>query len=358
MVNLFVALILAQMSSWVLQMQIELFDGRMLNPLLRFVEQNGARSEPILDRGRIPLQLIVEGGWVTKKQAYDFAFDVVKETGCQDAVFAAYLQFEFDHLGPIAAVMRSCKTVKESLDIGTRLGSTAYEGNEYFLHADGDTTWFCYREPRVVSDGQTFINDMTLTVYYQLIRFLVDEKWRPERMLIRREVIDRHRRVENFEDCQVGLHPEFSALAFPTEFLGRRLPPHMQLTGHEPEGAWRFGPTDFELNVERLYRLLASNFACRKLPTLEQVAKMVDTSQATLKRQLATAGTSYRGLLDRLRFDEACQMLSVPEISVKEIAGELGYSGTNNFVRSFRRMTGTTPEKYRHKQLLTGASPK
>ena len=78
---------------------------------------------------------------------------------------------------------------------------------------------------------------------------------------------------------------------------------------------------------------------------------LVDISPATLKRQLASAGTTYSKLLDRIRFGMACEMLSVPHMTVGEIANELGYSGTNNFVRSFRRMTGTTPGQYR-RQLM------
>jgi AraC-like DNA-binding protein len=97
--------------------------------------------------------------------------------------------------------------------------------------------------------------------------------------------------------------------------------------------------------------LVASRFTYRDLPTLDQVAKMVDVSPTTLKRQLASAGTTYTGLLDRLRFEIACEMLSIPEMSIKEIAHELCYSGTNNFVRSFRRMTGMSPGQYRRQVL-------
>ena len=90
-------------------------------------------------------ELVAAGGWISKKQAYDFTFDVVQRSRCQGAVFAAYLQFELRHLGPIETAMRSCKTVKESLEVSARLGSAAYEGNEYFLRIDGDTAWVAGR---------------------------------------------------------------------------------------------------------------------------------------------------------------------------------------------------------------------
>jgi AraC-like DNA-binding protein len=294
--------------------------------------------------------LIHLGGWVTKRQAYDFTFDVVERSNCRDAVFSAYLDFEFDHLGPVATAMKACKTVKEALEVGMRVGSRAYEGNEYFLKIDGDTTWFCYREPRVHSAGQTFINDMTLTVYYQLIRAATGKDWRPERMVIRQEKIDRHRTVRNFEDCQAASHPDYSALAFPTRLLSRRSPWHHSDPTPETSKDWIGVPDENEPIANAVYRLAASRLRYGKLPTLDYIASIAGTSIATLKRQLHASGVSYGGLLDRLRFDNACAMLLDPQLSVKEIARALGYSGTNNFVRGFRRMTGTSPGEFRRRR--------
>lgn len=328
----------------------------MLNPLVAFLERNGARCEPFLGRARVPGELVAEGGWITKKQAYDFTFDVVERSGCQDAVFAAYLHFDLRHLGPIEAAMRSCRTVKEALEVGARLGSAAYEGNEYFLRIDGDTTWFCYREPKTASKGRMFIPDMTLTVYYRLIRALVDEDWRPERILLCGERTERHRTVDPFAECRVGFHRDCTALGFPTEFLSRGMPPWQSESAFDNGGGWLSSPDGSAPIVDSLYRLIASRFTCRKLPTLELVALMAGVSTATLKRGLASVGMTYGRLLDRLRFDRACEMLSIPRITMKEITHELGYSGTNNFVRGFRRMTGMTPGEYRRHQPNGGSS--
>lgn len=335
-------------------MNLELFDARMLNPLISFLERNGLRSESSLDRVRIPGELITEGGWITKQQAYDFTFEVVQRSRCLDAVYSAYLEFDLRHLGPIEAAMKSCKTVKEALALGARLGSVAYEGNEYYLRIDGETTWFCYREPKVVSQGQTFINDMTVTVYYRLIRAFIDEDWRPERILFWRDFSDRHRKVEEFSDCCVEHHPDHTALGFPTKFLSRRLPSPQSLNGFDENEAWLTGPDESGPIVESLYRLIASVFPHRNLPTLNQIARMVGVSPATLKRKLYCEGMTYSRLLDRLRFDTACEMLSIPKMTIKQISNELGYSGTNNFVRAFRRMTGLTPGEYRRQSVDDG----
>lgn len=325
----------------------------MLDSLVGFLGRHGERVEAYLDRVAIPIEVIENGGWVTKKQAYDLTHEVVKRTRCREAIFAAYLDFEFDHLGPIAEVMRSCVTVKEALEIGAQLGSSAYEGNDYFLRIEGDVTWFSYREPRIVSAGQTYINDMTLTVYCQLIRTLVDCQWRPMQMRIRRESIDRHLAVPSFEECRVEVHPEYSAIGFPTVFLSQGMP---KLSAARASHRLPSGPEDSGLFVDSLYRLLASRFPGRNVPTLEQTSKMVGISSATLKRHLAAEGLNYRRLIDRVRFDVAQEMLSTSEITIKEIALELDFADTSNFARSFRRLTGMSPEKYRQEWLCGNAS--
>ncbi len=331
-------------------MSIDLFDARALAPLVGFLDRNGIRAEPFLDRVRIPAELVKAGGWVAKTQAYDFAFDVVQRTRCPHAVFAAYLDFQLEHLGPIGDAIRACKTVKEALDVAIQLGSIAYEGSEFRLRIEGNSTWFSYSEPKAISAGQPFIMDMTLMVYYHLIRTTTDHGWRPKRLRTREFPCERHSSLEIFEDCQTEFHPDHSALAFPTEFLSRRLSWHGSATKFDATKAYQFGPEGSEPTIDALYRLVASRFPYRKLPTLDQLALLVDVSPATLKRQLASVGTTYSKLLDRIRFDAACEMLAIPQMTVREIAHELGYSGTNNYVRSFHRMTGVTPGQFRRQQ--------
>ena len=160
--------------------------------------------------------------------------------------------------------------------------------------------------------------------------------------------------VERFADCRVNYHADISALAFPTEYLSRRLPSPAEPVHYDELQEWSIAAEASGSPDDALYRLLVSRFRYRALPTLEQLSAIVGISSATLKRQLAASGMTYCALLDRLLFDEACDMLSVPGLSIGEIALQLGYSGTNNFVRSFRRMTGMTPGEYREREVLVG----
>ncbi|MFC3961398.1 AraC family transcriptional regulator [Nocardia jiangsuensis] len=86
-------------------------------------------------------------------------------------------------------------------------------------------------------------------------------------------------------------------------------------------------------------------------PTLDAVAAELAMSTRTLRRRLAEAGTSYRGLLDEVRRTLAEELLAATPMSVDDVALRLGYAEATPFIHAFKRWTGTTPAAYRRTRL-------
>lgn len=84
--------------------------------------------------------------------------------------------------------------------------------------------------------------------------------------------------------------------------------------------------------------------------SLEHVAAALGVSTRTLKRQLAAEGSSFSALIDEERRARATFLLGSPDVSLKEVAGRLGYANLSNFTRAFVRWTGQTPTAYRSKR--------
>ena len=63
----------------------------------------------------------------------------------------------------------------------------------------------------------------------------------------------------------------------------------------------------------------------------------------------ATIGLDERrsSFLDDLRKELALRYLEDTTVTVGELALQLGFSDTSNFVRAFRKWTGKTPGQYR-----------
>lgn len=72
----------------------------------------------------------------------------------------------------------------------------------------------------------------------------------------------------------------------------------------------------------------------------------------TLQRRLGDEGTTYQRLLDDLRRDVACRLLSETELDAGEIAFVLGFEELNSFTRAFQSWEGTTPNRWRSARAL------
>ena len=81
--------------------------------------------------------------------------------------------------------------------------------------------------------------------------------------------------------------------------------------------------------------------------SIETVAEKLHMSDRTLKRQLATEGTSFSTIVDEVRYRHATSLLSRTDYTLEQIADELGYSDVANFSRAFKRWSGRSPSNWR-----------
>jgi AraC-like DNA-binding protein len=87
----------------------------------------------------------------------------------------------------------------------------------------------------------------------------------------------------------------------------------------------------------------------RGYPGIEEVAGLLHVSQRTLQRQLHTEGVSYSELVERCRYQAACNYLQQTQDAVADIAERLAYADPSSFSRAFRRWSGITPRAFRSK---------
>ena len=65
------------------------------------------------------------------------------------------------------------------------------------------------------------------------------------------------------------------------------------------------------------------------------------------RRRLAAEGKSYQGVKDALRRDAAIHLLLNPDLTLEDVAQQVGFSETSTFHRAFKKWTGVTPGLYR-----------
>ena len=100
---------------------------------------------------------------------------------------------------------------------------------------------------------------------------------------------------------------------------------------------------DFADQVRRvLHGLIITGLA-----TVDQTAFLFGMHRRTLNRRLAAGGTTFKTLLQEVRFEIAQQLLRDTRIPAACIAEALGYTAPAAFTRAFSHWSGQSPSAWR-----------
>jgi len=102
-------------------------------------------------------------------------------------------------------------------------------------------------------------------------------------------------------------------------------------------------------SVASLRRILGA-LPPSRIPAMATAARRLGMSERSLRRRLATEGTSYREVVRIALETTAGRMLRDPGRSIKETASALGFADSAAFHRAFKRWTGVTPLEYRRRE--------
>jgi len=83
------------------------------------------------------------------------------------------------------------------------------------------------------------------------------------------------------------------------------------------------------------------------IPSLESMAAELNMSRSTLYRRLQDEDHCYQTIIAEFRRDQAVNHLKNTDLTIGEIALQLGFSDDSNFRRAFKKWTGINPSELR-----------
>lgn len=247
-------------------------------------------------------------------------------------------------LGLVGEMVRNSPTVGEALQtmmVYQHLNSSG--GLTFLLHCAGTVDFgYAIYHPDVL--GADIIYDATLAAALNCMRDLCGPAWLPSEVFIPHAAPRDVSPYRSLFKVKVRFNAETCALRFPDRWRER------PVAGANP---MLLGLARRRAEISGKGHLLEQAFRALRLLMLQgdhagdDVARMLSMHRRTLNRRLKVEGTTFREVLDQVRFDVARQLLADSELSLDDVAATLGYAGVSPFMRTFRRWAGTTPARWR-----------
>jgi len=214
--------------------------------------------------------------------------------------------------------------------------------NELGLTVQGPVAWFWRRRITDVRgwEGNEPAEMYTLSFMLEVVRAAAGAGWLPERLKVECSASGWAASMDRFRGVRTQYRQPMLALAIPVPLLS--IP--VAIRSHTA-GGFELEPaaTDFQGSL----RQVLSPWLMGALPSQQLAADLLWTSPRTLRRRLAEEGATWRAFAQDLIFSRAVERLEEGRTSVRELAGELGYSSAEHFTRFFRSRAGVPPSAYR-----------
>ena len=274
--------------------------------------------------------------------AYRFLDRIENKEGIEDLAFTGSFRETVSEIEPriLSYLTSSCTLLVCALRYAKVVRS--YNGRSAGLRQGYDHTWVMFAtSPKAAAQSWNRYSDWSnILIPIKIFREVLGASWTPSHIALQSSVTISDAVRQEFPNTRFKTPMPFSGFTIPNNMLSWRMP-----------GRDIFSDAQQELLIEplelaTLVKELSGPYLSFPDFGLRSASELVGMSSRTMQRRLSECGTSFRDIVEQIRFERAKELLSVPDNKVIEVALELGYEDPSHFARAFRRLTGQSPRQY------------
>ncbi|NWL80590.1 AraC family transcriptional regulator [Pseudomonas taiwanensis] len=250
-------------------------------------------------------------------------------------------------LGPLQHLGQTAPTAGEGLAAVVRYMCVYSPSILFHLERRPGCTLLCFDNalPCILEIPQ--IVEKSLLHGKLLMAELLGDSFRPSTVLLRHQPQADLAEYQRYFGCQVLFGQDQNALAISLKDMQRPCVRHDPML-HSIVKFYLEAHSDTNeklgFEVERHIYALLPKQRCN----LEQIAQLLDLHPRALQRRLANDGIDFEARVDEIRRHQAEQLLGQSDLTIGQIAQELGYRRTSSFCRAHQRWFGISPNEHRH----------
>lgn len=316
----------------------------MAHPLAfaAFMRHIGSRVEPLLEKQGLPLSHEDPSAFVPLVRAWRF-FDATAQR--EDPMLAWHVgRFVGDQNlnGGLLTKLETAPSLYQALQNLIRLVSSEASHLRLGLEErDHDVRFYTHYPDMKGVRGYHGSQAYQFGVYLSVVRHYAGRDWVPPEIGIEYPVVPKAAEAL-YPDTRILAPQPYGYISIPRRIL-HLPPPH----SNGADGSGQAIVLTKDLDYVTILRTLLRTYLGDGYPDTAFAASLMDTSVRTLERRLAESGTTYRAVVDSVRFAEAKKLLQQTDAPIIYIASAVGFDDASHFARMFRRVGGVSPREFR-----------
>ena len=304
------------------------------------LDRLGAPKRRLLERAGLSERVLEDPeAIIPAHQAWGFIGSAAEEEGIDDLGLVAG-DMSIEDYGAFSSRLLQVPNLNQALEAFCQLALHEYSRADFYVSRSDRGTWFC----RGPIDGDVtekkHVELLVLTMMIATVRLAAGPDWHPPLVLLQTRDSARVRDHRLLSRSTVRFANRVTAFEVPQHLLPKQLPLRIVSTA-KPD----YEPLEHEFPVA--IRQVVEGMMNDEVPKIASVADALGTSVRTFQRRLSDMDETFTGILETARMTSANRLIANGDLSLNQIAQELGYSDQAHFTRAFRRWTGISPAAFR-----------
>lgn len=254
-------------------------------------------------------------------------------------------------MGLLGVALSSCATLGDALALGSELHVASGSLVDVdFEIVDGEVV-LDLRQREKDTALEIFLFEEALCTAVTFMRTMLGVKRSPLSVELSYPATAYADEYARFFRCPIVFGAGATRMRLSAALLDHRLPHHHDPTRIVAAAACRrlISSHNLENDIVTAVETLLEGHVRTPL-TVTAVARRLNLSERTLRRQLSSAGEVFSTLRDRVRARCATVLLHESTLTIDEIAREVGFSDGREFRRAYIRWTGRSPLAVRNER--------
>lgn len=263
-----------------------------------------------------------------------------------DFIFQMAQYVKPEHFGVLGYMATRSGTVAEALQYILKFSRLVIDGDDITpMHIQQQGSLLKLSWP-LIGDEYCWINEITTAMMIQLARQILPNGSFPlEKVMLAHEPLMTNYHYQKFYGCEVVFKHSEYALMLSLESLTLKPqqadPSLIHLLIQQAEDAIA-SKTRYSAIDQQLHLIVADYLKLKQAaPKIDHLAQELHLSVRTLQRQLSASNTSFKKIVEIERMAR-CEHLLVQQLSLTDIAVELGYSDQSALARAYKAYHGHT----------------